>query len=322
MPAAERRAVVIEDDPDIRDLLKMVLVQSGFDTVAAPDGPQGIEAVRAHDPVLTTLDVSMPGMDGFAVAARLREFSSTYIIMLTGQADEIDVIQGLQSGADDYLLKPFRPRELRVRIEAMLRRPRGLAAEAEAGAEGEDAERTTTTPAAARSAPSTDFLVPGAAPLIPQPGAEPAPAPVQTQQPVQPVQAPEPVQAQQPVEPVQAQQAVVGTPGGPDAVQWRGLAADVGTRVAVVDGRPVDLTRTEFDLLVTLLQTGRRVRSKADLVLTLRGESYVTTYYVTDADKRGIEVHMANLRRKLGDSSATPRWIETVRGVGYRLAGD
>ncbi|WP_164737993.1 winged helix-turn-helix domain-containing protein, partial [Xanthomonas vesicatoria] len=70
------------------------------------------------------------------------------------------------------------------------------------------------------------------------------------------------------------------------------------------------------------LSTGRRVRSKADLVLTLRGESYVTTYYVTDADKRAVEVHMANLRRKIGDSSATPRWIETVRGVGYRLAAD
>jgi DNA-binding response OmpR family regulator len=82
----------------------------------------------------------------------------------------------------------------------------------------------------------------------------------------------------------------------------------------------LDLTRTEFDLLEALLESNRRVRSKADLALLLRGESYVTAYYVNEADKRAVEVHMGNLRRKLGDSSATPRWLETVRGVGYRLA--
>ena len=81
----------------------------------------------------------------------------------------------------------------------------------------------------------------------------------------------------------------------------------------------VELTRSEFDLLVAILDSHRRVKSKADLVLLLRGESYVTSHFVSDADKRAIEVHMANLRKKLGDNLATPRWIETVRGVGYRL---
>ena len=96
----------------------------------------------------------------------------------------------------------------------------------------------------------------------------------------------------------------------------------VRSYTVVVDGRNVDLTRTEFDLVASLLSTGRRVRSKADLVLTLRGQNYVTTYFVNEADKRAVEVHMANIRRKLGDSSTTPRWIETVRGVGYRMAED
>ena len=104
--------------------------------------------------------------------------------------------------------------------------------------------------------------------------------------------------------------------------EHRGLQLNTLTRLVQVDGRGVELTRSEFDLLATLMDSGRRVRSKADLVLSLRGESYVTTYYVNDADKRAVEVHMANLRRKIGDSSATPRFIETVRGVGYRLASD
>ncbi len=335
----QRTAVVIEDDPDIRDLLRTILTQSGFDAIAAADGPSGIDAVAAHNPVLTTLDVSMPGMDGFAVAQRLRQFSSTYIIMLTGQADEIDVIQGLQSGADDYLVKPFRPRELRMRIEAMLRRPRSMG------------------PGADAAGAASPQVAPGAAPLVPQPSPT-APAPViapapqpQVPQQVPEQQVPQQVPEQQVPQQVPEQQvpqqwpaptapaAPVDQPppsptvdaAGPGraptgssgaALEWRGLQADPATRLATADGRGLDLTRTEFDLLVALLESGRRVRSKADLVLTLRGESYVTTYYVTDADKRAVEVHVANLRRKIGDSSGTPRWIETVRGVGYRLAQD
>ena len=117
-------AVIIEDDPDVRDLIDLVLSQSGFRTVLAEDGLEGVEAVRQHDPLITTLDVNMPGMDGFAVAKRLREFSNTYLIMITALADEIDVVQGFEAGADDYLVKPFRPRELRARADSMLRRPR------------------------------------------------------------------------------------------------------------------------------------------------------------------------------------------------------
>jgi two-component system OmpR family response regulator len=111
---------------------------------------------------------------------------------------------------------------------------------------------------------------------------------------------------------------------GPSAdgswVRFNGLALNHESRVVTVGGGAVDLNRTEFDLLASLLSTGRRVRSKADLVLTMRGQQYVTSYFVNEADKRSVEVHIANLRRKLGDDGATARFIETVRGVGYRLA--
>ena len=114
------------------------------------------------------------------------------------------------------------------------------------------------------------------------------------------------------------------SPGGPSAdgswVRFNGLALNGETRLVTVDGAAVELTRTEFDLLASLLSTGRRVRSKADLVLTMRGQQYVTSYFVNEADKRSVEVHIANLRRKIGDDSTNPRFIETVRGVGYRLA--
>src|SRR5689334_6936607 len=123
-PGSDWVAVIIEDDPDVRDLIDIVLTQSGFRTIVTEDGPAGVEAVRVHNPLLTTLDVNMPGMDGFAVAKRVREFSSTYLIMITSLADEIDVVQGFEAGADDYLVKPFRPRELRARADSMLRRPR------------------------------------------------------------------------------------------------------------------------------------------------------------------------------------------------------
>ena len=108
-------------------------------------------------------------------------------------------------------------------------------------------------------------------------------------------------------------------------LQWlahRNLRLDPDSRILLMDDAEVDLTRTEFDLLAALLESRRRVRSKADLALLLRGEASSTTYFVGDADKRAVEAHMTNLRRKLGDNPAQPRFIETVRGVGYRLTSE
>ncbi|TFD60482.1 response regulator transcription factor [Cryobacterium sp. Hh38] len=275
---ADRRvAVIIEDDADIRNLLEEVLTQAGFKAIPTCNGLDGIAAVRAHDPIVTTLDVSMPGIDGFETARRIRAFSPTYLVMLTARDDEIDTLQGLDAGADDYLTKPFRPRELRARIEAMLRRPR----------------QPVTTDAVG-------------------PAAETAPAPSEL------VAAGEAL----------AEASVL--PGQPDPTEetgtvdgWyghNGLRLNPAERLVQLGDAQLDLTRTEFDLLGALLESQRKVRSKNDLAVLLRGEANASAYPVNEADRRAIEVHMGNLRRKLGDSSTTPRWLETVRGVGYRLA--
>ncbi|MCW2771750.1 MAG: response regulator receiver, partial [Nocardioides sp.] len=172
-PGSDWVAVIIEDDPDVRDLIDIVLTQSGFRTVVTENGPDGVDAVRAHDPLITTLDVNMPGMDGFAVAKRLREFSSTYLIMITALADEIDVVQGFEAGADDYLVKPFRPRELRARADSMLRRPRvrmdtpgGWAAEeAEPAAPPAEPQQESWAAAAARDLAAQSSPMPPLQPL-------------------------------------------------------------------------------------------------------------------------------------------------------------
>jgi DNA-binding response OmpR family regulator len=119
-----RRAVVIEDDADVRALLTELLQQSGFEVAEAAGGAEGIRLVREGDADLITLDLNLPDLDGIEVCRRIRETSEAYIVMLTGRPDEIDRLVGLETGADDYLTKPFSPRELRARVAAMMRRPR------------------------------------------------------------------------------------------------------------------------------------------------------------------------------------------------------
>ena len=242
----ERRAVIIEDDPEIADLLAVVLAQAGFRTFIAEDGLLGLELIREHEPTLTTLDVNLPGIDGFEVVRRIREFSATYVIMLSARRDEIDTLTGLNLGADDYLAKPFRPRELRARVEAMIRR--------------REIELQSTFP----------------------------PAPIVEDE----------------------------APDG-DWLEHNGLRMHPEMRLVEMDGHPVDLTRTEFDLLSAVMQRSRRVISKDELAAFVRND---VASYVVEADRRSIESHIANLRRKLSDSVTHPRFIETVRGVGYRLA--
>lgn len=119
-----RVAVIIEDEEDVQNLISVVFRQSGFEVYVASDGSTGVDLVRKYDPMIVTLDVEMTDIDGFEVARRVRLFSDTYIMMLTGRDDEMDAMMGLDNGADDYIIKPFRPRELRSRVAALLRRPR------------------------------------------------------------------------------------------------------------------------------------------------------------------------------------------------------
>jgi two-component system OmpR family response regulator len=103
-------------------------------------------------------------------------------------------------------------------------------------------------------------------------------------------------------------------------LEHRGLTVNEGTRTATIDGKKVDLTRTQFNLLLVLMENGRRVQSKEELVRRLRNDPYGSGSYVSTAEERVVEVHMGNLRNRLGDDPKAPKWVETVRGVGYRLA--
>jgi two-component system OmpR family response regulator len=246
-----RVGLVIEDDHDIRELVRTVLTQAGFEVTVASGGAEGVLMAKSLNPDVITLDLGLPDIDGFEVSRQVREFSDAYIVMLTARAEELDTLIGLESGADDYLTKPFRPRELRARVAAMMRRP--------------------------RSVPDPD------------------------------------------------QVAVDASPDSADHPErgnfsHNGLELSYASRTVAVDGKEMNLTRTEFELLYALLEAGRTVRTKSDLVRRLRDEDYDVGSYISEADERSVEVHMGNLRKKLGDSPQQPRWLQTVRGVGYRLA--
>ncbi len=243
-------AVVVEDDEDVRHLIEDVLSQAGFEVHSASGGREGVEAVRSRAANLVTLDVGLPDIDGFEVLRRIRQFSDSYVVMLTAQADEIDTLTALHTGADDFLTKPFRPRELRARVAAMMRRPRQ------------------------------------SIPAGPKPDVDPD-APSAASDPV---------------------------------LRHNGLALNPQTRAVTVDGEAISLTRSEFDLLHDLLKGAGIVRSKSDLVRVVRAEYYRDDAYISESDERAVEVHVGNLRRKLQEDPIQPRWLLTVRGVGYRLA--
>ncbi|WP_026535838.1 response regulator transcription factor [Arthrobacter sp. H14] len=234
-------AVVIEDDPDLRHLMDAVLRQSGFEVYSVDEGREGVKAARSYEPTIVTLDIGLPDMDGYEVLRQIRQFSNCYIIMITAMRDEIDMLTALNSGADDYLTKPFRPRELRARIAAMLRRPR----------------------------PQMEQNPPGAA--------------------------------------------------DGDVLECNGITLVRKMRSITVEGRELSLTRSEFDLIHELLLHAGTVRTKADLVRAVRGEYYREDTYISEADERAVDVHIGNLRRKLGEDAKQPRRVLTVRGIGYRV---
>jgi DNA-binding response OmpR family regulator len=118
------RILLVDDEPPILDLVRGYLEREGYSVSTAVDGPAGLELARSEQPDVIVLDVMLPGLDGFEVLRQIRTFSDAYVLMLTARADEVDRIVGLSVGADDYLVKPFSPRELVARIKALLRRPR------------------------------------------------------------------------------------------------------------------------------------------------------------------------------------------------------
>ena len=142
-------ALVVEDDDDVRQLLRDILEQAGFTVHTASSGREGVELAREHSPVVVTLDIGLPDFDGLEVLRRIRQMTDAYIVMLTGREDETDTLLALQAGADDYMTKPFRPRELRARLAAMLRRPRASVALASTGAPAAAPPQREAAPAVA-----------------------------------------------------------------------------------------------------------------------------------------------------------------------------
>ena len=297
---------MVEDDEDIRELMVALLGQSGFEVHAAATGADGVHAVQENDPVLVTVDLGLPDIDGYEVTRRVRRFTDAYVMMLTARSEEIDTLLGLDAGADDYLTKPFRPREVRARVEAMMRRPRT----GRAGG-GEQGSQEGTTPSGtgdgagigAGTGPSSGQTSRVGKGVADGPGTVPTSG------------------AGGLAAPAGAAGASGSAPSADAQVALDGLVLYPNVHHVEAEGRDVALTPTEFMLLETLLRSGRVVRSKAELSRILRGDEPDAGTFVSEADERTVEVHAGNLRRKLGDDPRRPRWIETVRGIGYRAAG-
>jgi two-component system alkaline phosphatase synthesis response regulator PhoP len=221
--------LVVDDEPNIVGLVRSYLEQEGFRVLAADDGATALDLVRAEQPEVVVLDVMLPVLDGVEVCRRLRAFSDAYVVMLTARAAEVDRIVGLAVGADDYVTKPFSPRELVARVKAMLRRP-----------------RTGGGPTAA-----------------------------------------------------------------PPALRFGDLVVDEARHEATRSGRVVPLTHREFALLAALASQPGRVFTRDQLLERVWGDAYY--------DDHVVDVHVGNLRKKIEDDAGAPRFVETVRGVGYRF---
>ncbi|NNJ12361.1 response regulator transcription factor [Chloroflexales bacterium ZM16-3] len=229
--SAAPTVLVVDDEARLRELVRGYLEQAGFQVTLADNGLRALEIARRQPPDLVVLDLMLPGIDGLEVCRQLRSFSDAYVLMLTARAEEIDRVIGLEVGADDYLTKPFSPRELVARVRAMLRRPRaGLSSEAP---------------------PPLDLVF------------------------------------------------------GP-------LTIDHARHEARLAGAPLALTSLEYDLLAALAAHPGRAFTRAQLLDRVWGDTYF-------GDDHVVDVHIANLRKKLGDDPAQPQFIATVRGVGYRF---
>jgi DNA-binding response OmpR family regulator len=225
------RILIIDDERSVHDVARAYLEREGYDVVSAIGGRDGLALAQALRPNLVVLDLMLPDLSGEQVCAELRRESDVAIVMLTAKSTEDDRIRGLDLGADDYLVKPFSPRELVARVRALLRRT------------GERREHADPT---------------------------------------------------------------LRFDGGR-------LCLDPERHQAVVEGRPIELTPSEFKLLFALARSPGRVFSRFELINRVQGHDY-------DGYERTIDAHIKNLRRKIEPDAATPRYVQTVHGVGYRLA--
>lgn len=222
--------LVVDDDPKIRELLRLYLDRDGHQVVFAADGVEALAAAAERAPDLVLLDVMLPRIDGLEVCRRLRERSDVPILLLTARSGDSDKVIGLDLGADDYVVKPFSPRELMARVRAQLRR---------------------------RRTPAVDLPV----------------------------------------------------------LNADGLEVDPNGMEVRLRGRPLVMTTYEFRLLHALMSRAGRVFARDELIESIHATN--------DAEilDRTIDVHIGRLRRKLGDRATAPRYVATVRNVGYKFVG-
>jgi DNA-binding response OmpR family regulator len=225
-----RTILVVDDDDRLRALVAEYLETRGYVVAQASSGEEGIEQARSGQVDIVILDVMLPKKDGFTVCREIRSFSNVPVIMLTARGDELDRIVGLEIGADDYMPKPFNPRELLARIQAVLRR--------------------VEAPTDARSILSA----------------------------------------------------------GP-------ISVDADRRQVSLRGTPIELTTTEFEILRTLVANAGRVIPRERLMELARGEEWASF-------ERSVDVHVSHIRKKLGDDPKNPRFVKTIRGVGYSIPRD
>jgi two-component system response regulator RegX3 len=226
-----QRVLLVEDERAIRDAVGAYLEREGFWVTAVGDGAAALEVAARKRFDLVVLDLNLPKVPGEEVCRRIRDASDVPIIMLTAKGAEEERIKGLEMGADDYLVKPFSPRELVARSRALLRR------------------------AHAESDPQRDRL------------------------------------------------------------EYAGLQIDLPGHRVYLDGEEVELTASEYKLLVTIARYPGRVYPRMELVEKVLG-------YDFEGYERAIDSHVKNLRAKLGDDPREPRFIYTVTGVGYRFEAE
>lgn len=231
---SKQHILVVDDEPGVREVVKRYLERDGYVVSTAATGPEALGIIDAErDIKLVVLDVMLPGLDGVQIVRRVRKDNAVPIIMLSARSDELDRVIGLESGADDYVPKPFSPRELVSRVKAVLRR-----------------------------APSNYDKVEPAKPIV------------------------------------------IG-----------GVTLDPGTRQVQVDGKPVELTAKEFDLLWFLMRHPRQVFSREQLLEQVWG-------FADYIDLSTVTVHVHRLRDKIERDPSKPERLVTVWGVGYRLAAE
>jgi len=225
--------LVVDDEPKIAALARDYLEHAGYAVVVAPDGRAALEAVDRAHPDLVVLDLGLPEIDGLDVTRVIRRDSTLPIVMLTARDDELDKLLGLELGADDYLTKPFSPRELVARVRAVLRR------------------------VDAASAPA----------------------------------------------------------GARELIRAGDVTLDVPRMRVDANGRSVELTPTEFQLLATLAAQPGRIFTRSQLLDAVHGVAF-------ESYERAIDTHIKNIRRKLEPEPRSPRYLLTVYGVGYRFADE